>query len=987
MMKKGLFSNQFLWTVLVVFGIMSAVGVQAVDIKGSITGTVTDKDSAVIAGAEITMLNLDTGYHQTITTHENGKFRARLLPLGPYQVTVFSTGMAVYQREGITLTLGDVVTLNVQLQPITFEETITVSAEAPIVEVSNVDSGSKVNEKALATLPLNGRRFEDHLLLTAGAVADDYHIKINGQRGVNNNLMMDGADNNSGFFSEQRGGTRPPYTFSQEAVKEFEVLSNAYSAEFGRAGGAILNAVTKSGTNTYRGSLFYYYRDDSMVEKNALGWDYPDFEQHQFGGTLGGPIIKDKLFFFVAYDGQLKEQPIFANVDEYFSPEGDESGHSWFDDDPENAAKYDFWGNYGHDYIQTHDMNVLLTKIDWIVNSNHHVTLRNNYSRYISENGTTTSGVEAYNGYERTYSSSWVVSLTSLINENMYNEARFQYAHEDRPREPNDDTYPETRIRGRYSLYYGQKTYLPSIVDETRYQLTDAFTWIMNEHEMKFGFDLNKLEIDNTFLRYGGGSYEFSDISDFPDSPATYIQAWDRTGADGTVPMDTYDYALYVQDDWQPNDQFTFNFGLRYDYQIHPNPDMPNPNCRILPPGIEADDPGAEDHYYNPTETIVEDDDNIGPRLAMAWSPFSDAKTVVRAGWGIFYSRTPTILVAQAMSNNGYRLVTMSFYPSHPDFPDYPNRIPDLPAEEDIVPDIYVFAPDFENPETNRASLAIEHEVLEDFSVTLEYIYAHTTNLERQFDINLKPPEYDEGNGRMMYSRVKRSSDFGKILQFTSDGESKYHAVTVKFNKRFSHNYQFMGSYTWSQSKDNNSNEASTNLYGYDYPENMYDLDAEWGFSSYDIEHNFVASGTYEFDELLKLPEWFSLSMSGIFNWRSGKPWSAEANGDVNRDGYSNNDRPTYWDEDSQSWVHLDRNTYRHPAYKNFDMRLTTGFNFGDIKTELLLEAFNVFNWDNWSVGYDNMDFNEANPPGQDFGKEDYPGRARQYQVGLRVKF
>ncbi len=954
----------------------------AVETTGSIQGRVGDSQNNPVVDAEITLLNLDTGYYQTITSREDGRYRARLLPLGNYQVTVMKTGLAVYQQEGIVLTIGQVVTLNVELKPISFEQTITVTADAPIVEINKVDSGSTVNQKSIETLPLNGRNFQDHVLLTPGTVYDNYHVQVSGQRGINNNLMMDGADNNSAFFSEQRGGTRAPFTFSQEAVKEFEVLNNAYSAEFGRAGGGIINAVTKSGSNIYQGTLFYYFRNQDFVEKNALNYDFEEFEQHQFGATLGGPIVKDKLFFFISYDGQLKDQPIFAYVDDYFSREGDENGQSYYNDYPELAETYRFYERFNKDYLQTQDENVLLTKIDWIINSNHHATFRHNYSRFISENGTTAYGIQEYNGYERTYANSFVGSLTSIFTENVFNEFRMQYAAEKRPRLPNDPDTPETRIYGRYQLSFGQKTYLPSDVVENRLQVADSLTWILNDHEVKFGGDINKLGIDNTFLRYGGGSYEFDDISEFPDNPSYYTQAWDRSGNDGKVEMDTYDYAFYVQDNWQPNEKLTINAGLRYDYQQNPDIDMPNPNANIYP--WWSNDPNE---IYNPTTVMPKDDDNWGPRLAVAWAPIEDGKTVLRAGWGIFYSRTPTLLVATALANNGYRIASMQMGPTHPDFPTYPNRIPNIPEGDLLTPDIFVFEPGFENPMTNRMSVGAEQEITEDFAVGLEYIYARTTHLERKMDINLNLPEWDEEKGRYMFSRVKRNTDFGKIVQFTDDAESRYHGVNLSVTKRFSDNYQFMASYTWSQSFDNDSNENSTELTGYDYPENVFDLSPEWSYSDFDVRHRVVCNGTYDLSDLMKLPEWYSLQLSGIFQYQSGKPWTPEANGDKNRDGYTRNDRPHVYDEASGKWVDLGRNTQRQPAYKNLDLRISNGFKFREIDMEIIMECFNVIDWANWTISSANMEYNESNPPGIDYGKAETPGKPRQYQVGARFKF
>ncbi len=949
--------------------------------RGSIEGMVMDQDGNPIADAEITLINNETGYHQTITSYQDGRYRARLLPLGPYLIIVSKEGFSVYQQDGIRLTIGSIVTLNITMGPVVYEETIIVEADAPLVEVSNVNSGSSVNQKAIENLPLINRNFESHLLLTPGSIYHDYKVQIAGQRGNANNLMMDGADNNSAFFGEQRGGTRPPFTFSQEAVKEFVVMNNAYSPEYGKATGGIINAVTKSGTNTYSGSAFFYFQNQDFSEKNALGNKFEEYEQNQFGATLGGPILQDKLFFFIAYDGQLKDRPIYPTFDKYFTRHGDQEGNSYYRDFPEAADSYDF-EKWNYNYIQTHDANVLLTKIDWIINSNHQLSVRHNYSRFISENGTVTSGIEEYNGFERTYSSSIAASLTSLLTHTIYNEFKVQVAQEKRPREPNDTTLPGTLIRGSYYMAFGQRSYLPSIVDEKRYQFADNLTWMGNKHEIKAGFDINYLEINNTFLRDGGGSYEFESIDDFPNYPSTYTQAWDRTGNDGRVPLNTTDYAFYVQDNWQPWENLTINYGLRYEYQKNPTPEMPNPNANILPWWSDND---AD--RYNPTTIVPDDKDNWAPRIGIAWAPFNDDKTVVRAGWGVFYTRISSILLAQALANNGHRIVTVSMGTQHPDFPDYPNRIPEFPGESSLAPDIFVFASDFQHPETNRFSLGIEREIVKDFSVEVEGIYSTTKHLERKFDINLKQPTYNDYSGRYEFSRVRRNLEFGKIIQFTDDAEAEYYAVSVKFTKRFSNNYQFLASYTWSQAFDHVSTSNSTEMVGYDFPENAYDLDAEWAYSDFDIRHKFVFSGLYDISDLIRLPDWYRLSFGGIFLFQSGKPWKAIVNGDRNFDGYTSNDSPRFRDEETGEWIKIGRNTGRHPHYKKLDLRVSNAFKFQYFDLECVLEAFNVFNWDNWTVNFANMEYNESQPPGRYYGQANYPGVPRQYQVGARIKF
>src|SRR5215203_4092396 len=282
---------------------------------GVIEGTVVDETGAVLPGATVTLRNTATNYTQALVTGGDGRFRALLLPLGPYRITVGLQGFSTLVREGLDLAVGQTINLKLPLTISAVEDQITVTAEAPVVETTRAEGATRIDARSVESLPNNGRNFLDYTKLTPGVSIvqgpDGDELSINGQKGIHNNVSVDGADFNNPFFGEQRGGQRPAFTFNLDAVQDFVVVSDGANAEFGRSGGGFVNIITKSGTNQFSGSAHYFGKYDALSAdpshtsaSGAITGFTPDFAQHQFGATLGGPIVRDRAFFFLAYDQQ-----------------------------------------------------------------------------------------------------------------------------------------------------------------------------------------------------------------------------------------------------------------------------------------------------------------------------------------------------------------------------------------------------------------------------------------------------------------------------------------------------------------------------------------------------------------------------------------------------------------------------------------------------------------------------------------------------------
>ncbi len=935
--------------------VLSSIGVFAqVNTKATVMGKVVDNTGAPLPGVTVLLTNVETGYKRSVVTDENGRFQAPYLPLGKYNVEASLAGFSKYTAKNLTLSLGDVITLNITLKPEKLEETITVTAEAPLIEVNKVDVESKISDIYIESLPVNGRDFKDFVLLTPGVVeAAGDRVASEGARGIMNNLQIDGAGYNSTFFGEQRGSTRIPFTFSQETIKEFNVIQNGYSAQYGDASGLIINAVTKSGSNEYKGSAWWYKRKNEWMSsyapneylKDLKDRQVPEFDLDQFGFTFSGPIIKDKLFFFFSYDGQRKDLTSFrqfrpnAGIDEFreMFPDIVKANEGW-------------WPG-------TEDNDVYFLKLDWNINEDHHLTFRLNYQDFEAINGTNnyrTSGI-TNNGTEKDKSLSIVVELTSVLNENMYNDLRVQYAREQRPRYANTTDIMEVVI-GYYDAVFGQNNFLPNGLDEDTVEIMDDFTWMLGDHTIKAGFRYANYKYDDYFFRYQGGRISFyGNYYDFiawaDDDPATnpsrfykYTQSF--SNIDGRVDYNSDEYALYIEDEWQVTDKLFVTAGLRWEAQYYD--DMINPNPALMNVDLPAYT-GYTAGGYN-LQQIPDDSDNIAPRFALTYDIKGDGSQLIRFGAGYFYSRTPSLLVANAMLTNGINVVRMDFYPGDPLFPnDLTDRINpnELTPENQRPPTVYFFAPDFENPYTFKTSLTYEAKLNENWKFGIDLKYTRGYHFERKLDVNLgiKDADHDgvqdtDDCGRLLWDSWNRpNSEFGQMIMFKSDAESKASSVTFRIEKRYADRWSMFASYTLSSAYDNDTNERSVSSSS-SFPTNPADLMADWGRSDYYHKGMFKLSFTVDIG--------WGVKLSGYHRFYTGRPWSAYAGYDANGD-YYRNDRPCI-DGEIEA-----RNTRRQPNFAQTDLRLSKVFRIWKGQTlEFMIDCFNVFDRANrWTTNYD----------------------------------
>ena len=914
---------------------------------GSIQGTITDDSGAALPGVTVTAKNTATGVTRTAVTEGSGDFSIPLLQPGTYEVTAELDGFRPTRADRVVVNLGSDVTLRLKMQ-VGVSETMTVTAAAPLVETSRTEVTTTVNEKYIQNLPVNGRNFIDFALTTPGVVKDTRlgDISFAGQRGTLNSLVIDGANNDNTFFGQALGRTgsgRAPYQFSQDAVKEFVVQSNAYSAEYGRAGGAVINVITKSGTNDFHGTGFYFLRDrrynanDHINEINNRPKSPYHFDQ--YGASFGGPIQQDRHFFFVNYDAQRNSLPNDIIL-------GRPS--SGFPTDAASQAGLAKVQALATSYTRNQDQDVFLVKTDSELGARNHLAFRYNRQDFVGknfENGGPTNALE-HTGNSNVLTDTYSAVLTSTFSGALFNEARFQWAKDQEPGLANS-AMPEAVIRqgGTTVLTIGRNNFSPRETTIKRWQIADTATWTLGRHTLKGGFDRSNDDILNYFPGNFSGSYQFDSLADFENGRASrFIQAFPGPGTSGPITNpDMTETGLFVQDEWQVLPTLQVNLGLRYDVQDVAQPSVRNTDAQLLAAGID-------------TSVIPEDTNNIAPRLGFAWTPGNDNRTVVRGGYGVFYGRTPSIMVGTAHSNNGINVQTITFTGNL--IPAYPNIYNALPTGATLPrPTIFAFNPDYENPEVHQGSLGIERGITNDISVGFTYQHVQGNDLQRSRDINVLA--YDTvttpvtGGGTVSYKRYSNTrpfANFARIILFESSADSRYNGYTLDLNKRFSNNWQARLSYTYSKVEDNKPDATAVVPGGGDdakFIQDPLDIDGDWSAGDNDVPHRIVFSGVWDLNNYAPATSGWSKwllggwSLSGIAIYQSGQPFSAIVGADVNNDGNNRNDRAPGFA----------RNTFRAPAFFSIDPRITKEIPImGTARLQLIAEAFNVLNRDNVSI-------------------------------------
>ncbi len=990
---------------------------------GIIRGVVVDPNGSAVAGAQVQLQETQTNFQRTVTTDAKGNFAASLLPLGTYNVTARGVGFNQTTQRGLPLRVGQTAEIRLTLAAITLQA-VTVEAAQPVVDPAKLETSARVPTQAVAGLPNNGRNYLNLTLLTPNVAIvqgpDGDELTVSGQRGIHNNVSVDGADFNNPFFGEQRGGQRPAFTFNLDAVQEMVVVSQGANAEFGRSSGGFVNVITKSGTNELFGTVHYFGKFDALSGSPShtpsgggpVQTFEPDFKQHQFGFTLGGPLKRDRAFFFVAFDMQLYDE-----VKQRTRPQSAalDSLRQWMDTAFGGALQGDFGP-----ISRTNDARALLGKLDFRLSERHNLSLKYNYTWSEQQNGTfdVDTWAASANGLEKDNSNAVNGSLVSYLSSQASNEFRFQYSREDRPRpyvgprttalgpDPTgtgNRPFPDVAMDFGSGFRFGMPFFLPIDYYDTRIQLLDNVSIARGDHFFKFGVEWNRVESVQTFIGFANSRYIFSSVTGFLNYVANdslYVECSDgstsltatcpvgttitgpvllylqqagvgRTVRDaGTQKIPQNEFAVYLQDTWKPDPRWTINYGLRWEAQIEPDPITP-PAQVFYAPWIDSTVVNAVGSFTFPSDgTIPSDKKMFQPRLAVAFDPDGSGLQVFRASAGLYYARIPGLNLASSRSTNGSVGATLfgssgtvGFLPP----PSFPNLFPSNIAPAAVAfPDVFVFDRNFRNPRTFSATVAYERQIGNTFGLSLSATHARTDFLTRFINRNHAVFGSPFGSGPTALSALTSVEAIGK---------SRYNGVTIGLKRVLDPNLQFEANYTLSFDKSDDDNERDPFTARYARPDS---LQADYGWSDRDQRHRFNG--------------WLLAEVAGFYlnnrvSIASAQPVSASCGpSPFSPFAPPAGQRATSpADRNCANGSVLQRNTLRKDnAYFSWDIRVSRSIPIGRPGQELeaIVEVFNVLGRDNFKdPAYGGLLFNFDGTIRSGLGDP------RQLQVGARWSF
>ncbi len=968
----------------------------------AVWGTVFDPSGARVSGAQVKCVNSRTGVERSAQTGDEGMFSFQFLPAGEYWLEVSAAGLTPQRHTGLRLEVGGLTQVDFRLTVAGPQPVVTVEAQSPEVEPGTGQVSSVVDQRAIEDLPLNGRRFTDLALLTPGVAPDPRgltstatgDLAFGGVRGFQSSFLVDGADNNNAFFAQARGRYRAPYQFSNEVVQEFRVSSNTYGAELGRAGGAVINVVTKSGANQTHGSLFYYLRHSSVAAQHPFVGSKPRDRQHQFGFTLGGRLLRNRIFLFSGFDQHVFRVPTvvrFADGSVVLTPTPADFEVT---DQALVFAAADQLSALGGEFRAAQLGNAAFVKLDFSISPRHYLAARFSSSRYYGDNNVfldpnspITNFAMSDNGEEQVDTESLVLSLTSALSFRANSHLRVQISR-DLQRSSANSSEVRTRVNDVIEGF-GRSASLPRRTREHRLHLAETLSFDGRRHSFKVGGDVSLVTITNFFPLLFGGQYIFDNIrvNPFTFAPQTFglaitpLRAYAHTvpnfylqnfGSAVSHP-DTREYALFAQDSIRVTNSFALTLGVRWDLQTFRSEGL------------------VSNPLWPDSGKVPRDTNNFAPRLGFAWSLGSEKPLIIRGGTGVFYTRIPQIYNSAIETENG--LDRTHLFLDNADFfdqmlfPSYPNPLAECglqaatctaPASvaSRLTSEISAFDSNFQTPFVHQASLTVERELARRFAISASYLYVHGQHLIRARDVNLPQPVtltypvFDEAGttflGEFLHVDSFATWQFlasltcpfppcinplarpepavGPINVFESAASSVYHGFTLSARRRMTDGLYFRLAYTFARAIDDTQDTLVAGRPA--LVQNSFATNAERGSSVTDQRHRFVVSWIYQ-------PRWFHRDRPGLsklFNdWKlagvvtagSGRPVNARTFGDANRDANFDNDR----------LPGVARNSFVGPDYATVDLRVTRRFRLGHrLKLDLVVEAFNTFNRSNQRV-------------------------------------
>jgi hypothetical protein len=978
---------------------ISATAAAQTVVTGAIAGTLTGPAKTTLQTVDVLAHNIETKRETSTTTDGEGRFRIVGLQPGQYIIEVNAWGFKSLEVANVAVEIGRTTRVDISIDS-TDPSSGPALSRVPGIDMTAQGVSVNLTQTSFDDLPNNGRRWSTFALLAPATAPDGPSgaVSFRGISSLLNNNTIDGGDNDQAFWSNERGGTHIAYGIGLESIHEVHIDSSNYSAQYGGAAGGVINAVTKSGTNTFHGTAFLFDRDNKWGARNPRGFqnvtidDVPALvalkpvdTRYQFGGAIGGPVLQNRLFFFASYDQQRRNFPAvsttsdpayFDTVDRGTTGAGLKAPPALTDAQIDSTLA--FLKGLTGEVPRRGDQTIFTPRVDWHMNSRH--TLSATYSRLrwnspagIDTAPTTNRGRASFG--DDFVNIDWLtVGVMSTMSSSVVNELRGQFGRDHElqfsqtpvPGEPLTGPTgkpPSVGLTG--GIIFGKPANLDAraFPDERRWQVANTTTLALRDHVVKTGFDFSRVNSVRDNLLYEDGGYSYATLNDFIIDYTNFATAGALRAAGRScsrVPrvagqcysgnynqyfgraafgFTTNDYSFFVQDDYRLSSRLTLNLGLRYEYQQLPRPQAPNPL---------SNRPGS---IFGPEQTQIfpSDKNDFEPRLGFAYDVGGTGRTTIRGGYGIHHGRIPNATIANAMSDTGTADAQMRFQlnPGTSVAPIFPNTLPGPP---ELPPDLVVFDPNMQRPSVRQGDLVFEHDLGSNTVVSAAYLFSAGRDLPTFIDVNLPAPmsrtyTVVDGpfNGQTVtvwpfFGGARPDPRFGIITAIRSLITSKYHAVAIQVHRRLRNGLQFDGSYTLSKATDNG--QSSSIYASNNYPSNPLDLSVDLGPADFDARHKVTATAVWSFDSLSIFN---GFTVSTVLFAMSGEPYSAGVRGGAAgglRAGITGGGQPGL-----SRFPLFSRNAFRLPKIVNVDLRVSRRFRITNrVNLEILGEAFNLLN-------------------------------------------
>jgi hypothetical protein len=903
--------------------------------SATLAGRIEDAGGAAVGGVTVVVAHLDTGGRLTAVSDEEGRYRFAYLPVGAYRLRAECPGFAAYSRE-LVLTLGQAADLTVRLSVAGIEESVEVSDAAGALEVSRAQLSETILPREVDGLPLNGRNYLDLALLVPGASRTNTGsvqrfaetsavagtgLSFAGQRNLNNGFVVDGLSANDD--AANLAGT----SFSQEVVREFQVVTSGGIAEFGRASGGVVNVVTKSGTNDFRGRVYGFLRNQKLDARSPLAPHKDPLTQAQYGATFGGPVRRDRTFYFSNFEQTRLNNAAIVTI----APGAAAAVN----------ARIDASG-YGGPRLSTgvvpggHDATNFLLRLDHRLGQSSQITARYNFYRIDALNARNVGGLNAVSrgAALKNGDQSLALSLVTTLGQSALSETRLQFTRSRLAAPVNDEAGPAVNISGVAS--FGTATFSPTQRDADVFEAVSNMTAQHGAHAYKFGVDYlhNSLRIE--FPGATRGVYTFTSL---PNFLAANYGSFQQAFGEPSQAISNPNVGLYAQDEWRPRTDLTVNYGLRYDAQMLPDP-------------------------------VRTDANNFAPRLGLVYAP-GDRRTVVRAGFGLYFDRVPLRAVSNALQRDGSKYLVVQLAPSDTGAPRFPDILSSLPTLLPTRPNVTRIDPRIGSGYSQQANVQLERE-LPGGSLSVGYVHLRGRRLILSRNVNAPTLTAAEARRLGVANLGRPDPAWGNVGRYESSGDSYYDGMFVSFNVREAAWGGLRVSYTLSKAIDTAGN------FFFSTPQDSSNLRDERGLSDNDQRQRLTLSGTLEAPRtgapgLLRALSGFQLGY--IFTCATATPFNVLTGND--RNGDTNfNDRP----------AGVGRNTGRGFGFASLDLRLSRRFRLTErAELEAVVEGFNVLNRANYQVP--NNVYGTGATPLPSFGLPTAAADPRQVQLGLRLTF